>query len=115
MQYFIVWSDDLPASVAWYLRRGGAWAPLIWLAMALKGGPAALLVAGSLRRNPATLRAIALAIAAGSVLEMAWIVLPAPGPAAGGLDVLLYLAVVAALGSASAGLGLVARSRRAAP
>jgi len=115
MQYFIVWSDDLPPSVSWYLRRGGAWGTLAWAAMALKGGPASLLVAGRMRRNPASLRAIALAIAGASVLEVGWLVLPAPGPPAGDLDALLFLAIAAALGAAGLGLAVVARNRRAAP
>ena len=114
MQYFIIWSDDLPPTVSWHLRRGGAWSGLVWAAMVLKGGPAAALVVDHLRRDPRALVAIALSIAAGSVLELAWLVLPAPGPEANALTLFLFAASASALTAAALGLCLIARARREA-
>jgi len=114
MQYFIIWSDDLPSTVAWYLRRGGAWSTLAWGAIVLKGVPLALLTVGHVRRAPRVLVTIALSVAVGSALEMGWLTLPAPGPAAGALDLFIFGASTAALAVAALGVWVLARARRGA-
>jgi hypothetical protein len=115
MQYFIIWSGDLPPGVSWYLRRGGGgWAVLVWSAIALKAAPGAVLVVGQVRRDPRALVAIALCVVAGSVLEAAWLVLPAPGAPAGGPEAAVFALGVAALANCGLGLCLIARARRRA-
>jgi hypothetical protein len=104
MQYFIIWSGDLPGGVGWYLRRGQAWAPLVWAAIALKVGPGCLLIFNHVRRNPRFLCLLALAMAVGAVPEVGWLVLPAPGAAAGPVAPGLYALLVLALGGLTLGL-----------
>lgn len=111
MQYFIIWSNDLPPTVAWFLRRGGAWAWLAWIAIALKIGPGLALMWAHVRRSPAALRACAALTAAGAVPEVAWLVLPAPGPTVGPIAAAVFVAGVIALGATSLGaVRLAARS-----
>ena len=113
MQYFITWSGDLPGGVGWYLRRGGAWGALAWLAIGLKTLGFAPLIFGHVRRSPRALAACALLVAAGAVPEIAWLALPAPGPSAGWGTLVLFLAASAALGLCGFGLLRIARRRRA--
>jgi hypothetical protein len=115
MPWFISWSENLPEAVAWFQRRGGAWAVLAWTAIALKAAPGAALIFGHVRRSAPALRIIALGAAAGAVCELAWLVLPAPGPAARLGDLVLYLAAVAALGLFGLGCARQAAVRRAEP
>jgi hypothetical protein len=110
MQYFITWSGDLPGGVGWYLRRGGAWAPLVWAAIALKVGAGLPLIFNHVRRNPRVLGWLALIMGAGAVPELGWLVLPAPGIAAGPLALGPYAVLVLALGALT--FGLVRRGRR---
>jgi hypothetical protein len=114
MQYLIVWADNLQPGVAWYLRRGGAWAALAWLAMGLKGAAGAALIFGQVRRDPRALAAIGLWAAAATVPEIAWLVLPAPGPGAGAGDLAIFLAAVASLGAFGLGVCRFAWVRREA-
>jgi hypothetical protein len=114
MPYFIIWSNDLPESLSWYLRRGGPWAALAGLAMVLKLGAGAALLAGHVRRDARALRLCALAAAGGAVPEIAWIALPAPQPPAGPIDLALFAGASVALGVAAYGLFQMARARREA-
>lgn len=112
MQYFITWSGDLPGGVHWYLRRGGAWGALAWLAIGLKTLGIAPLIFGHVRRSPTLLAVCALLIAAGAVPEIGWLALPAPGAPAGWGTLLLFLAASAALGLCGFGLLRIAGRRR---
>jgi hypothetical protein len=103
MQFFIVWSDDLPGGAAWYLRRGGAWSLLAWAAIALKVLGSAPLVARPVRENRTALRACALLYAAGAVPEIAWLVLPASGAPAGPAELAVFVAALCALLAAGYG------------
>lgn len=115
MQYFITWSGDLPGGVAWYLRRGGPWGALAWLAIGLKTVGFTPLIFGHVRRSPKALAACALLVAAGAVPEIGWLALPAPGPPADWGTLGLFLAAGAALGLCGFGLLRIARLRRGAP
>jgi hypothetical protein len=114
MPFFINWSEDLPAPASFFQRRGGDWALLAWAAIALKAAPGAALIFGGVRRSARALRGVALSAVAGAVCEIAWLVLPAPGPAAGLADLALYLAAVAALGALGFGLSRRKPKRREA-
>ncbi len=111
MQYFIIWSGDLPGGVGWYLRRGGAWAPLVWTAIVLKVGPGCLLIFNHVRRNPRFLGLLALIMAIGAIPEVGWLVLPAPGIAAGPLALGLFATMVVVLSGLSFGLARRGRVR----
>ncbi len=112
MHYMILWSGNLSPGAAWYQRRGhGVWWALIWVDTACRIVPAFLLFFSPLRRDRRTLGAIAVAAAAGSVLEIAWLVLPAADPAASGLGGGLYVLAVSGLGLLGAGAFLWLRPR----
>lgn len=78
MQYFIIWSGNLPEDVLWYLHRlegGWRWIPglLLVIHFAL---PFALLLSGALKRNPRALAAVALLLLFGELLHVYWLVAP---------------------------------------
>jgi hypothetical protein len=77
MQYFIIWSGDLPQGVRWYQRRAdGPWSAVEYAIGALQLTPAFLLFFPPVREHRRWLLALTLAVLAGKVLEMAWLVLP---------------------------------------
>jgi len=101
--FVITWSDNLPPGVRWYQRRGGPWAVVIWLAAATRIVPTFLLFFPSIRRSRRMLGALATAVVAGSMLECAWLVLPAAAPAATAPDVALFVVANIAMGALSVG------------
>ncbi len=77
MQYFIIWSDNLPHTVQWYQRRAaGGWSLLEYAIGALGLGPLVLLLFPPLRAGTRALLVLSLAVLAGKAIEFAWIVLP---------------------------------------
>ncbi|MGE0004290.1 MAG: hypothetical protein AB7S92_01755 [Parvibaculaceae bacterium] len=116
MQYFIIWSDNLPASVEWYQRRGhGAWAAVEYMIGTLGLAPIFLLLLAPVRRSRAWLIALCCAALLGKALEIAWLVLPGNG--AGPAAALAALSAHAGLGALiGAALGEAMRRRdRPAP
>lgn len=78
MQYFIIWSGDLPPGVRWYLARsGGGWTALLWAMALLHAVPGFLLLLVPVLKGPRMLMALAATVIVGKALEMAWLVLPA--------------------------------------
>ncbi|MBB6300611.1 hypothetical protein [Rhizobium leucaenae] len=77
MQYFIIWSGNLPKGVAWYQRRGeGIWAIAEYLITLLHLLPLLLLFFPPVRTSPAWLITLSLAVLAGALLEYAWLTMP---------------------------------------
>jgi len=77
MQFFIIWSTDLPHRVAWYQHRsGGAWTAVIWIVAALHFVPTFLLFFTPFRRERRWLMRFCVAILLGKALEVCWLVLP---------------------------------------
>ncbi|WEX10567.1 hypothetical protein [Chelativorans sp. AA-79] len=77
MQFFIIWSTNLPHGVLWYQHRsGGAWTGIMWVVAALHFLPAFLLLFSPFRRGRAWLMGFAAAILVGKALEVSWLVLP---------------------------------------
>jgi hypothetical protein len=100
MQYFIIWSDDLPPLVAWYERRGAPpWSAVAWLSAVLQFAPLLMLLFPPFRRSGTWVRRLSAAILAGKALELAWLVLPETAP--------VLPAVIVAL-AAGFGLGAAA-------
>ena len=102
MQYIISWSDNLPEPVAWYRQRGiGIWSAAEIAIGAMRLVPLLLLLLNAVRKDPRWLRGIAAATLLATAIEMAWLVFPATGTAAGlgvatellGLGVLVSLSV----------------------
>ncbi|MCK2055912.1 hypothetical protein [Methylobacterium sp. 37f] len=74
VQFFVVWSANLPAEVSWYLARGG----LLGRALSVAGGAVAVFAALlTLRPGPWTTRVLAGLALVVHGAEMAWLVTPA--------------------------------------
>lgn len=102
MTFIVHWYGDLPPQAAWYLRRSRhAWIA-VEAAGVVFGGvlPLLALMSSAVRRHPARLRVVALAVLAGTVVQWIWLVAPEAG---GGLAALGGLAAVLLFG----GLGCV--------
>jgi hypothetical protein len=104
MQYVIVWSGDLPAGAAWYLRRArGGWDLVFWAVCASRLAPLILLLFGPVRRNARRLLWLSIAVILGTVLEIAWLAFPADNVRTSATDLVLYGVIVA--GVAAFGVG----------
>jgi len=78
MQYFIIWSENLPKRVAWFRDRGqGLWAAAEYAFSALTLVPTFLLFFGAIRRSRSCLLTIATAVLLARAIEIAWLVFPA--------------------------------------
>lgn len=77
MQYFILWSGNLPQGVAWYRVRGGSGWVIVEYAIAILAlVPLFLLFFTPIRKGRVWLIGLCLVVMFGKVLEFAWLVLP---------------------------------------
>jgi hypothetical protein len=75
--YLTAWSGNLPDEAAWWLPRlHGGWLAASIALVAVHAASAALLLSRRLKRKPALLGAIALALLAAQWLQSLWLVLP---------------------------------------
>ena len=117
MQYFIIWSGNLPPGVRWYEARAGwPWSQLFWAIAVLHAVPGFMLLLPPVLHRPRLLVGIAGSVLVGKALEMAWLVLPAGnGTAAVWPEAVLFAAAMLGLGGLfGAGLILAFRRRVAA-
>jgi len=82
MQFLVIWSEDLPPEIAWFVPRlqTGWWyagAALVALQLVL---PMAALVMRAVKDRPASLGAVALLVLAAHGLDAMWLVLPSVTP-----------------------------------
>jgi hypothetical protein len=82
MQLLIIWAENLPREIAWYLPRldtgwRGVGVALVLLHFAL---PLLALLFRALKDRPARLGPIAFALLGASALQAAWLVLPSVAP-----------------------------------
>ena len=82
MQLLIIWAEDLPREISWYLPRlQTGWVEvgvaLVVLHFAL---PMTLLLFRAVKDRPARLAVLALALLAAHALDVAWLVLPSVAP-----------------------------------
>jgi hypothetical protein len=79
MQFLIIWEENLPDEITWYLKRvAGGWeAVTIAIAFCAVALPFAVLVWWPLKRRPVPLAAAALILLAGYLLTQCWLVFPA--------------------------------------
>ena len=77
MQYFILWSGNLPQGVTWYRLRGGSGWSIVEYAIAILAlVPLFLLFFTPIRKGRVWLIGLCLVVMVGKVLEFAWLVLP---------------------------------------
>lgn len=88
MQFFVIWSGNLPEGAAWYEERGvGLWKAALYVSGALQMAPTALLMLAPIRTDRRWILGLAAAVLAAKALELAWVALPA-------LDTNVWLSVV---------------------
>jgi hypothetical protein len=77
-QFLIVWSEDLPHEISWYVeRRTIAWQAIaVVVAAVLFGLPLVAMLFRPLKRSRAVLGAVCAAVVAGGWLDVAWLVAP---------------------------------------
>jgi hypothetical protein len=77
MQYFILWSSNLPQGVAWYRARGGSgWAIAEYVIAITALAPLFLLFFTPIRKGRVWLIGLCFVVMFGKVVELAWLVLP---------------------------------------
>lgn len=81
-QYLIIWAEDLPREIAWYLPRvQTSWR---WLGIALVAGqfaiPFAALLSREAKRSPPVLGSIAALVLAAHLADVFWLVAPSEAP-----------------------------------
>ncbi|MBO9512611.1 MAG: hypothetical protein J7549_00725 [Variovorax sp.] len=82
MQFLVIWAENLPAEIAWFVPRlqTGWWyagAALVALQLVV---PMAALVLRAVKDRPASLGAVALLVLAAHGLDALWLVLPSVTP-----------------------------------
>jgi hypothetical protein len=82
VEFLVIWSEDLPREVAWYLPRlAGGWAGIgIALALLQFALPLLALLVRANKDAPRRLARLAAALLAGQLLNTAWLVLPSVEP-----------------------------------
>lgn len=82
MQFLIIWAENLPREIAWYVPRlhtGWAWGAIA-LVLAEFAVPFVALLFRSIKDQPARLAAAAAWLLAASAFNTAWLVLPSVDP-----------------------------------
>jgi hypothetical protein len=82
LEFLIIWAENLPREVAWYVPRlGSGWAFVGAALVALQFGLALLcLLFRAIKDDPRRLARLAAALLAGQLLNCAWLVLPSVDP-----------------------------------
>ena len=97
-QYLAIWYQNLPEKVDWYLRRNGnGWEWVTWVMALVYGAlPFLILLLRRIKRRPETLRAVAVLVLLGNLINVYWLATPAyyPSPGEfGWLDLVSFIAV----------------------
>jgi hypothetical protein len=83
MQYLIVWAEDLPHEISWYLPRLQTdWRAVVWFLIVFHFAlPFLLLLSRRAKRSPPTLMAIAVMLLFAHFVDAFWLVVPSVRPA----------------------------------
>jgi len=78
-QFLIIWAENLPDEIPWYVRRfSGGWGYIAWtIAIFHFFVPFYLLLLRFVKKNPSRLRTLAIWIVIMHILDVYWIVVPA--------------------------------------
>jgi hypothetical protein len=81
VQYLIIWAENLPHEIAWYLRRSApGWKAVAWLLVVFHfAAPLLILLSRRAKRAPALLGALACALLGAHLLDCWWHIMPAAG------------------------------------
>jgi hypothetical protein len=77
-QFLIIWAEDLPHEIAWYLPRAhGPWLVVAWLlALLLFWAPLLILLSRHAKQTPRLMSSLAAALLAAQLLNTCWLILP---------------------------------------
>jgi hypothetical protein len=121
MQYFIIWSENLPKQAAWFRERGtGIWAAAEYAFSVLDLGATFLLFLQPVRHSRRRLLALAAAVLLAKAIEVVWMVIPAVDASASvqaiaAILTLLALSLLSAAFLAWLGRGARMPTRETAP
>lgn len=107
-QFLIIWSENLPHEIVWYIvRRDGAW-PVLGTAVVLLqfALPLLLLLFRTVKTSSRGLAAVAVGLLLGYLLEVGWLILPSVADRFATLH-LLWLLPFSTVGLASVCYGLI--------
>jgi hypothetical protein len=81
VQFLIIWAENLPHEIAWYLRRTAVgWKAVAWvLVVSHFAAPLLILLSRRAKRAPALVGALASALLAAHLLDCWWLVMPSAG------------------------------------
>lgn len=98
-QFEIIWAENLPSEIVWYVARlqTGWWLTSVLLLTLGFFVPLILLLFRGIKENPLWLRAVAILVALMGVVETVWLILPSV-PAQGTAPFWLALVMLAAMG-----------------
>jgi hypothetical protein len=109
MQYFILWSGNLPQGVKWYRARGeGGWSIVEYVLTVSQLAPLFLLFFPPIRKGRPWLLMLCLVVLLGKALEIAWLVLPTVA----GVGVATATMVLAMIGLGGLALRVLQMPRR---
>ena len=82
MQFLVIWAEDLPREIAWYVPRlQTGWVAIALVLVAIQLAiPFVALLFRSVKDRPSRLRAVAVLLLASSALDVVWTVLPSVAP-----------------------------------
>jgi hypothetical protein len=114
MQYLIMWIEDLPDDIAWYLpRTQTSWGGVaLFVVVAQFALPFLALLSRNAKRRPPVLAAVAALVLLGSLADTFWLIVPTFRP--GGFEI-LWSDVFALLAVGGIWLGLLIRAIQAGP
>ncbi|HJU71473.1 MAG TPA: hypothetical protein VJ603_06475 [Paucimonas sp.] len=84
-QFLIIWAENLPHEIAWYLPRlQGGWLVMAWmLTLCLFAAPLLLLLSRQAKQSPRVMGALAAALLVMQLIDCWWLILPSvPVPGA---------------------------------
>ena len=81
VQFLIIWAENLPHEIAWYVRRGTpGWVAVAWMLVAFHfAAPLLILLSRRARHAPLALGALAWGLLAAHLLDCWWLVVPGAG------------------------------------
>jgi hypothetical protein len=82
VQYLVIWAENLPHEIAWYLRRDTpGWKAAAWLlGFCHFAAPLLILLSRRAKRAGALLGALAWALLAAHLLDCWWLIMPSANP-----------------------------------
>ena len=78
MQFLIIWIEDLPDEIAWFLLRSQtSWSALTWLVVVAHFAlPFVFLLSRGAKRSPAVLAAVAMLVLLACLADSFWLIVP---------------------------------------